>query len=256
MAYKGAWRRLTPSPGDNPNLGTGADNLHLEPQDPRTGYEEPTPPNIGMPGEIFGYASEDFMLPPVHVMDPIDMSPEGHEDGGAHRGRTLLGSQQYANAAHEEDYGAADAQTFSPEIQRAVTDVYGTQRTQADFDVSGSRMALVRGRNAYPENNPDGPPPQGHYVMRWIDRNFTRRSIRTDQQPLRPYRAAVANSLQAPEGATASVYTSPFPNLASARLLKLTTPQVRRIPRQPDEQEESDGTENEQYSNPQYWQGW
>lgn len=256
MAYSGAWKRnqrWTPPPGANPNLAAGASRVHLDPVDYGSAFPEPTP---GLPETpAYLYAADDFMLPvPTTVDYPVDRTPGGHDIGGVDRGETLIEGQQLAGVAHSQDYGAADVHHFEAPIQRAVSDVYHTQRVEAEFAISGSRMALVRGRNALPENNPEGPPPQGHYVMRWIDRQPARHTIRPDMQPLRPYRAAVAADAPAPSPAQATPYTSPFRKLATARLRKLTTPQLRRLPRPPDDYAETDGTEDPQFSAPVYWE--
>lgn len=265
--YSGAWTRsrgarakpgygrTTPAPGANPNLGSGARLDHLNPVEPGTGFPEPVP--VLPPAPAYLYAADDFMLPlQVAPMDPVDSEPEGHDVGGVDRGRTLLQGQALAARAHERDYGAADVHHFDHPVGRSVRDTYQTQRLEAEFAVAGSRMALVRGRNSYPENNPDGPPTQGSYVMRWIDRQYTRRGIRTDVQPLRPYRAALAADNPAPAAGQANAYTSPFRRNGNARRSKLTTPQVRRLPRDPSDSVELDGTDDPQYTDPQYWQGW
>lgn len=256
--YSGGWRRTqrwTPPNGANPNLGAGVDTLHLHPEEPLTGFETPTPGLPSTPGYLF--AQDDFMLPvPTMGHDPIDTSPLGHDVGGVPRDVSLIEGQQLAGAAHSQDFGAADVHHFDSPIQRSTRDQYVTQRVEAEFAVSGSRLALVRGRNSYPENNPDGPPDQGHYVMRWIDRQFARRPTRHDAQPLLSYRAAIATDSPAPIGAQATVYTTPFARLLNARRKKLTTPQIRRIPRPADDYAEEDGTEDPQYSNPQYWDEW
>jgi hypothetical protein len=258
MAYTNAWKRNQRyvSPAVNPNLGAGANRVHLDPIDHgHLAFGEPTPALPETPGYL--YATEDFMLPVgtlVHY--PVDHTPEGHDVGGVDRGRTLIEGQQLAGAAHSVDHGAGAVHHFDPPVQRAVRDSYRTERVQAEFAVSTSRMALVRGRNALPENNPDGPPPQGHYVTRWIDRQHTRRPTRHDMVPLRLYRAATAADAPAPAPAQASPYTSPFRRLAPARLRKLTTPQIRRVPRPPDEFAEVDGTQDPQFAVPVYWQDW
>ena len=202
------------------------------------------------------YGDDDWQYPvPVLAGDvPLDREPEDHFSGGADRGVTLIDGQQAAGVAHSQDFGAAEAQFFDPAIQRGVRDVYQTQRIEAERATSTSRAALTRGRNSLPENNPDGPPDQGHYVMRWIDRQFTRRGIRTDQQPLRPYRAAVAAQAPEPAAHAANAYTSPFARIMNARQRKLTTPEIRRVPRPPDEYAENDGTDDPQYSQPAYWE--
>lgn len=256
--YTGRWsrgQRFTPPAGDNPNLGGGIRQEHMDPVAGRTGFEEPTPRLPETPSSL--YAADDFMLPLV-LIGPVPMAnePEGHDVGGVTRGRTLLAGQAAAAAAHSRDYGSADVQMFEAPIMREDGAVYQTQRLEAERAVAGSRAALTRGRNSLPENNPDGPPDQGHYTMRWIDRAFKRRGIRTDQQPLRNYRAATANPIPAPAAAAANQYTSPYAALANARRLKLTTPQIRRVPRAPDEAAEVDGSNDPQYSDPQYWTEW
>jgi len=251
--YKGMWMRLTPAPGDNPNLGDGIRDEHLNPQEMIDPFPEPTPSLPDLPDFLF--AQDDVLLPPVvMVREPMIDEPESHEEGAVDRGSTLIEGQYLAGIAHSLDHGAAAVHHHGELIERANRDTYMTQRLEADFQSSTSRLALVRGRNSLPENNPDGPPPQGHYVMRWIDRQFARRGIRTDQQPLRPYRAALAVATPEPSADAANAYTSPFQRLVAARLRKLTTPQVRRLPRPPDESAQADGTEDPQYSAPAYWE--
>lgn len=256
MAYGGAWKRnqrFTPAPGSNPNLGAGALRVHLTPVDYGSAYAEPTPVLPDTPAVL--YATDDFMLPvPTMVLDPLDRSPLGHDVGGVDRGDTLIESQQLAGAAHSVDDGAAAVHHFDTPITRATRDTYQTQRVSAEFAVSTSRAALTRGRNSLPENNPDGPPPQGAYVTRWIDRQFARRAARHDQVPLSSKVAGTAVSTPEPTASQATPYTSPFAGLALARVRKLTTPQVRRVPRPPDEDAITDGTSDPQYSAPAYWE--
>lgn len=255
----GAWlrsqQRFTPAPGDNPNLGRSVRAEHLKPVEPDAAFPEPTPVLPETPGYLF--VSDDFILTPPAVHDPVDTSPEGHEHGTVQRGNQSFGEATVeAYRAHSEDHGSADVHHFEQAIMRSSQDTYITQRVEQEFPHTGSRMALVRGRNALPENNPDGPPPQGHMVMRWIDRQFTRRGIKTDMQPLRPYRAGLARNAPAPgAGVAGSPYTSPYPRLAVARLRKLTEPQQRRVPRAPDDDVIGDGTDDPQYATaPQYWE--
>lgn len=259
MATKGAWARMrtTPAPHANPNLGSGINGAHLNPVEEPNPFDEPTPTLPETPAYMLGgFAADDFMLPPMAVYDPVENEPRGHDVGGAPRGRSLVQSNTLAAEAHSEDYGSAAYQHFEAPIMRAGDDTYVTQRVEAEFAVSTSRAALTRGRNSLPENNPDGPPPQGHYTMRWINRRAPRHTIRPDMQPLRPYRAAVAAQTPAPSEAHANQYTSPFARLVNARGRKITTPQIRRLPRPEAEYAEVDGTEDPQMSDPAYWNEW
>jgi hypothetical protein len=246
--------RTTPAPHANPNLGSGVIGAHLNPVEVPNPFDEPTPTLPDTPAYLLGgYAQDDYMLPPTQILYPVEDEPRGHDVGGAPRGRTLVQSNALAVEAHSQDYGSSEVALFEAPIMRAGDDMYLTQRIEAERSVSMSRAALTRGRNSLPENNPDGPPDQGHYVMRWIDRRVPRRTIRPDMQPLRPYRAATAAQTPAPTEAQANQYTSPFDRLINARGRKLTTPQIRRLPRPEAEYAETDGTDDPQMSNPVYW---
>lgn len=256
MAVSGTWRRRQQrfvSPTRNPNLGAGVDAEHLNPVDHPDPFAEPTPALPAMPE--FMYVQDDFLLPvtpPVH--DPLPAEPAGHQVGGTPRGRGDLESRRASYRAHSADDGAARFNHFEQPITRGDRDTYTTQRAEMEFPQTGSRAALTRGRNAWPENNPDGPPAQGHYVNRWIDRQFTRRRISPDMSPLRPFTAGTATDIPAPTRGTP--YTTPFAALAAARRLKLMTPQVRRVPRPPDDADLVDGTADPQYAAPVYWDEW
>lgn len=258
-ARSGAWlrsqQRFTPAPEDNPNLGGVVRADHLKPVEPGSAFPEPTPVLPETPA--FLYAQDDYILTPPAVLDPLDREPEGHEYGTVQRGNQTFSSATVdAYRAHSDDRGAAEVHHFDTPIMRAQDDSYRTVRIEQEFPTTGSRAALTRGRNAWPENNPDGPPSQGFMVMRWIDRQYTRRRIAPDMQPLRPYRAGLARQAPAPGGGVAgSPYTSPYPRLAMAKARKLTRPQERRVPRAPDDDIINDGTQDAQYTDPQYW-GW
>jgi hypothetical protein len=261
MAYTGAWRsaqKTTPPADANPNLGNAVDRTqHTEADKYFDPYPEPTPQLPPTPAYL--YAADDWLAwPEPLVHDPVLTEPLGHEYGEVQGGEhaTQLGSIAEAYQAHMADYGGAAVHHANEAIERAERDTYVTQRLEMPFPSTGSRAALTRGRNAWPENNPEGPPDQGHYTMRWIDRQFTRRGIRTDQQPLRPYTAAGAMQVPAPGESNGSPYTSPYARIANARQLKLTTPQIRRVPRPPDDDAIVDGTSDPQYQDPSYWQDW
>lgn len=255
MAYVGAWRRsqrYTPSVGDNPNLGAAiAAEQHLTPDEWDNPYPEPTPTLPALQEWMLGDPVADYMTPVMPVHDPIDTEPEGHQYGAVQKGgQSPEQARVTAFFAHSEDHGAGAVHHYADPIERASSDTYRTVRVEAERAGSTSRAALTRGRNALPENNPEGPPPQGTFTMRWIDRQFTRRGIKTDMQPLRPYRAALAQQTPAGE----SVYASPYPRLGNARQLKLTTPQTRRVPRPWDDTAQVDGTQDPQYDAPVYWE--
>lgn len=257
-AYRGAWTRsqkTTPPPDANPNLGDRVDmTQHSERDSWADPFPEPTPSLPSVPEWL--YAIDDFMMPQqILVHDPVITEPEGHQYGTVQEGgQDQLAAIGEAYRAHSADYGAAAVHHYADPIARADRDVYRTDRIEAEFATSFSRAAVTRGRNSLPENNPDGPPPQGTYVMRWIDRQVKRHEIKPDMQPLRPYVAGTAVQIPAPGEHNGNQYTSPYPRLANARQLKLTTPQIRRVPRQVGDDAITDGTDNVQYDQPAYWE--
>jgi len=203
------------------------------------------------------YAGEGDWLPATVVQVPIvapgmNYEPEGHEYGTVARGGSELvdGTNREAHAARERDQGAADAARSIRPSGRGSADRYVTERWEESRAVSGSRTALVRGRNSYPENNPDGPPEQGHVVNRWIDRRMPRRPFRADMGPLYAYRAALAKRQPVP--ADANVYTPPFASLQVSRRRRIETPMVRRTPRAYGEEAVTDGISEPQPDN-QFW---
>lgn len=259
MAFRGAWGRaqkMTPPAEKNPNLGNQVDfGQHSERDVWADPFVEPTPSLPPTPQEWL-YAVDDFMMPSqVIVMDPVEREPRGHLVGTVQEGgQSQLDAIAEAYVAHSADYGSAAVQHYADPIERATRDTYQTVRVEAEFATSSSRAALIRGRNSLPENNPDGPPPQGTYTMRWINRRPSRHEIKPDMQPLRPYVAGIAVQIPAPGDANGNQYTSPYPRIAPARLLKLVTPQLRRVPRPIGDDAQTDGTADPQYAAPAYWE--
>lgn len=230
MAYTGAWRRSRLAPVDrNPNLGGTTDLRHLRPIEPEAAVPA-RPHNLPVvPPSL--YAADDFMLPAalqLPASPPLDRTPEDPAAGGAPRGAEAT--------AHDGDVGGPRvAHYYTPDAAREHDASYRTERAQAAVAVSQSRGQLVQGIDR------DGVQPQGHYVNRWIDRRFTRRTITPDAYPLYPYRAAVPK--QSPAIEDGNQYTSPFDKIASAYKRRIATPQVRRVPPQYAEAETTDGTE-------------
>lgn len=253
MSYVGLWRRSR-SPAEN-NLGGTIDPRHLDPVDygPSPDSTPDSTPAYAAPI----YAGADEWLPQTVVQVPIvapglDQEPGGHEYGTVARGGSLLsdGTNRAAHAARSRDAGAADAARTVTVAERASTDTYATVRFEEQPALAGSRAALVRGRNAYPENNPDGPPPQGNIVQRWINRRMGRRPYRQDLAPLHAYRATLAKRQDVPKDA--SQYTPPWASLQVSRRRRVETPMVRRTPRQYGESAITDGIEEPQPEH-QYW---
>lgn len=251
--YAGLWRRSR-APADN-NLGGVLDPRHLTPVDygPTADSTPDSTPAYAAPL----YAGADEWLPQTVVQVPtvapgMDFEPAGHEYGTVARGGSRLadGTNRRAHAARSVDAGAADATRTVYPTTRATGDRYETERLEESRAVSMSRIALVRGRNALPENNPDGPPPQGHIVNRWIDRRMPRRPFKADMSPLWAYRATLAKRQDVPDDA--NQYVPPWASLQVSRRRRTETPMIRRTPRQYGEDAITDGISEPQPSQ-QFW---
>lgn len=253
MAYAGLWIRSR-SPAAN-NLGGVIDPRHLKPVD-----YGPTPDSTPDSTPAYAaplYAGADEWLPQTVVQVPIvapglDSEPVGHEYGTVARGGTRLadGTNSEAHAARSRDAGAADAARTVYPVERAADDRYATERYEESRAVSTSRTALVRGRNSLPENNPEGPPPQGSVINRWINRRMPRRPFKTDLGPLWAYRATLAKRQEVPKDA--NQYVPPWASLQVSRHRRTETPMIRRTPRQYGEDAITDGI-SEPQPEQQFW---
>lgn len=231
MAYSGAWRRSRAVGDRNPNLGAGVDRIHLDPvAEPDAAVPEP---EHGLPVvPAYLYAADDFMLPAtvqLVVDPPLDRTPTDPVTGGAERGREA--------DAHFADDGGPRVAHHSPAVMREDAATYRTERAQAAIAVSQSRRQLVAGIDR------DGESPQGHYVMRWIDRRYVRRSFTPDAYPRFPYRAATAKQSAPLDADRANQYVSPFARIGQAYKRRVVRPQVRRTPPAYADDVTTDGTD-------------
>lgn len=231
MAYTGAWRRKTLGTDPNPNLGGGVDMRHLDPVEPDPAVPMPEKGLPVVPASL--YAADDFMLPAVYRLPadpPLDRSPEDHQAGAADRGNEA--------ASHfQDDGGPRAAHYYQPGIMREHDSSYRTERIEQAPAVSQSRGQLVQGVDR------DGPSPQGHGVMRWIDRRVVRKTITPDAYPLYPYRAAVSKQSKALPAGDGNQYLSPFDKIVGVKRTRVNVPMIRRIPPPYADQEITDGTE-------------
>lgn len=230
MSYTGLWRRKAHGLDANPNLGQGIDRRHLDDvNEPPSSV--PTPEHALPVVPEFLYAADDFMLP-IRLAEapPMDRTPTDPSRGGADRGAEVT-------AHGQDDGGPKVAHYYQPGIIREADSSYRTERTEMSPAVSQSRGQITQGIDR------DGPSPQGHYVMRWIDRRVDRRTITPDAYPRWAYRAAVSKQSPALPAGEGNQYLSPFDKIAAVYRKRVVTPQIRRTPPPYAEQETVDGTE-------------
>jgi hypothetical protein len=226
----GSWRAKTLAGQPNPNLGDGIDARHLHPVEERPAVPMPA---HQLPAErSVLFAADDFALPVEYQLDvtpPMDRSPaEDHATGGAARGGEA--------GAHNEDLGGPDKAHYSwPSIIREDDSSYRTERTEMAVQVSQSRGQVTQGIDR------DGVSPQGHAVMRWIDRPFRRRTISADAYPIWSYRAAVPKQSPALPAGQGNQYLSPFDKIIGIKRRRVAIPEVRRQPPPYADQEAVDG---------------
>jgi len=237
----GAWRAKSLGGAPNPNLGDGIDRRHLKPVEEAPAVPMP---DHRLPAERASlFAADDFALPVQYQIadpPPMDRSPgEDHEAGAAPRGGEAR--------AHFEDLGGPDRAHYSwPAIIREDDARYVTERVEMNVQVSQSRGQVTQGIDR------DGVSPQGHYVSRWIDRPFRRRTISPDAYPIWSYRAAVAKQSPALPAGQGNQYLSPYDKIGSPKKRRIAVPEIRRQPPAYADQEVQDGLPASPA--PQFWE--
>lgn len=134
-----------------------ADPAHgQDAQDPNPVWLAPSLPPVDQVGEYPG--SEWVMTGGVIEMD---LTPRTHDQGGGNIEMTTSARAQAALSAieHGTDYGASDKGTWAPPPVTFHTERQDYVRVPgngAGDDISVSAVALQRGLNSLPENNPEG----------------------------------------------------------------------------------------------------
>lgn len=179
------------------------------------------------------------VLGPVRSGEPIDRTPVAHSGVPMHPGM----SSAELGAVHAEDLGAADAQTTTlPRLRftgegfpvRWQRDMPGTAAARG----AGGRTDLVRGLNAYPENNPGRPMYDGHgwrrgeWRRQWVEHDL---SLPPRVHRFRLIRQHAAVTDQDTPGEPGSVYTVPWSSLARFMPRTFQRPRQRRSPAPIDE---------------------
>jgi hypothetical protein len=156
----------------------------------------------------------------------LDTTPTDHNDGGDFGISTTFVDQGATNAASAgRSYGAERADTFQvPPFQDASTR-YLSPRFEGLDGTAVAPVALLRGLNSDPANNPDG------FRRGWVDQTFVDRRMydpeRTHDRRFLTPNVAFMESNQAPVPTTSG---TPFDSLARSLRTISQRPQIRREP--------------------------
>lgn len=141
--------------------------------------------------------------------------------------RTDYETHDAADHAGGPDEGAATAMTRGQGATTFHDEKYRSARFQGLPQQNVSTVALQRGLNSLPQNNPDGVNP-GHVEQHWIDREFAVGKRVHDQRVAQINTAATDTDVPPPPGG--SPWTSPFSSGARAFTRGFNRPELRREP--------------------------
>lgn len=156
----------------------------------------------------------------------LDTTPDDHFDGGHFSVTPEGAATTSSNAASAgRDFGAAKDSNFQvPPFQDASTR-YLAPRFEGVSGTSVAPVALVRGLNSDPANNPEG------FRRGWVEQSFVDRKFyegeRTHDRRLLTPNTAYVETDQAPVAGTSG---SPFSTLAKSLKTISQKPQMRREP--------------------------
>jgi len=272
MAFTGLWRNRAAQLTDEATqpLGSADPARHMTDFDSvahgvddtaDTRHEPQTPYHFDYAPPTLVDSADTSMAPVARSTVPADNEPRDH--GLSARTRPgARGDCVLPSPLHSRDLGAFPAREYDVPTAEQADQKYTTKRFTPNVGQDFSRTALIRGANAYPENNPvdttqhsaglpsgasvarvgwQGSPRPGFRVQRWSERRIPMHRWRGDVRPLRIHTAKTASD--APALADGNQYRTPYAELASSRLKNYARPMQRREPRPWDETEVTDGTE-------------
>jgi hypothetical protein len=199
------------------------------------------------------YAADNMRPNGPMSTEPHDhgLNDDSYSDNGAHRRQSAI-----PTSLHDRDLGEAHAIEFVEPMNLDEQNHRGMR--PANRGVARSHLALIRGANSYPENNPEfsrqrtpGDAPNGASVgwsatprigQRWMQ--FTDRIIAM-HRPKHDYRP-IWNKVARTAGDTpagTNRYGTPFDDLVSSRQRIALTPMMRRDPRDWSDSATTDGTD-------------
>lgn len=200
-------------------------------------YNAPPLPEVADVGEFPGME--------VYAAYPgvtLDMTPVSHEAPNQPARPDEAGMMADSHAAHAQDFGASRGRSFVP----GPMDFHGDAQVHtivAGYGAEATAMnpvALQRGLNADPVNNPDGFRTGETHFWRQ-DRKFAVGERRHDHRPTTLNTPAFPSNVPPPSEQDFTPYSSPFGSLARPITRMWNRPQLRRDPTGISEAVVSDG---------------
>jgi hypothetical protein len=178
----------------------------------------------------------------------IDQTPEDHQDGSV-KGVYMdpVGQTIASGRAHTEDYGASRFRNHAQPGLQWAREHYTSSRFEVPLDTQTNPVALQRGLNGLPENNPDGFR-NGFDFQPLVDRKFEVGVRYHDEHVAEVNTAAIVKNLPVPGGP----YSSPFSMLARA-ITQPVRPMIRRDPPPIDAPIVADGSESLYAADSRQW---
>lgn len=239
MAYTGMWlANALYQP--TPTAIHQADPAHADITTAPDSYQALTyaaPPSDPV-GSVTAYPGMEWVVSTGGLT--LDQTPEDHNDGSV-QGVYMddVGQTIASGRAHTEDYGASRRQNYSAAPMQWAREHYTSARFEVPLDTSIDPVALQRGLNGLPENNPDGLR-NGWDFQPLVDRKFEVGTRYHDEHVAEVNTAAIIKNLPVPQNP--GPYTSPFAMLARS-ITRPVVPMVRRDPPPIDAPIVQDGSE-------------
>lgn len=281
MAFTGAWRtRALGYTDETAPLGAAEPERHMTDFSYETHGTDDT-------AETRGTVTTPYRLDygPAELVDSTDTTsgkavagpnvPLDHESRD-HGLNDDLSSGQYRGAGrrvwqsvqpsllHMRDNNSIQAREYDTPFERQYDQVDSTVRFTPNHNENGSRMALLRGANAYAENNPydtsqhtqglpnaataprvgwTGERRPGMRVQRWSERKIPMHRPVHSSRAFGWHVAKTAQDAPALAAGEGNQYSTPYAALANMRQRIASTPMQRRDPRMWDDSAVTDGTD-------------
>ena len=243
MGYKGAWSRTVRVPDKSLPLGRPELSADHSADFEADGAKPPTPDVLEEygPQSLYDSTSGFNSTSSENTGGPLDVSPTGHDVQTVRPSRgDQYGAIASSTQVHSQNSGSVEQQDFQLPTEIQAVETRETLMYTMDPVQDGSSVAVLRGLNSLPENNPDGFR-VGQRVQRWVNRKIPReRQWANASHFQKLHLAALAKS--SPPFEVGNQYTSPYDTQANAKVRQAYTPVMRREPRPWDDNDVQDGS--------------